>query len=170
MHIMSYTYRDTTPIFPRWRLYVVSLTLRPISNKQLYHPISALQPQFSPYNASTPPPPPLPRQSCQTSVFINCITHTKLPFTVSQKGLRQVSLTTDRLGSTHRPASNLLAPPREHPPRPASVPPGPPRYHPPRPRLGSALSPGSILHPQQDRRAAVASTVPNTDMDVDPYI
>ena len=42
-----------------------------------------LQPQFSPYNASTPPLPTLPRQSCQTSVYINCITHTKSSFPVT---------------------------------------------------------------------------------------
>ena len=65
LRIMSYTYRHTAPIFPRWRLYVVSLTLRPISNMQLYRPPLLLQPQFSPYNPSTP----LPRQSCQTFVY-----------------------------------------------------------------------------------------------------
>ena len=50
--------------------YVVSLNVINIWRSKTVSTPSPLQPQLSPYNASTPPPPPLPRQSCQSFIHV----------------------------------------------------------------------------------------------------
>ena len=85
----------------------------------------------------------------------------------------ELSLTADRLGRTHPPRFGRTHPSRFGRTHPAGL--GsthPDRLVTTRPAAAVVVPspPGSRRHPQQGRRAADASTVPNTYKDVDPYI
>ena len=98
---------------------------------------------ISPYNPSTP----LPRQSCQTFVYViilivllishDCLGDGRQKRAPGQATKRSIDAHLARLDRTHRPASNALSPASGVPTWPAWVPPGPLVTTRP-PRLGCA--------------------------------
>ena len=119
------------------------LTLRPILNvinMSCSKAVSTLKPH-SPQQSLNTPTPPLPRQSCQTSVYVIILIVLLTPndrhrnFRKRASGqVTELSLTADRLGRTHPARFGRTHPARlgsAHPARLGTT--RPPRYYPPGP-------------------------------------